>query len=145
MPKVFTYGPDALQGKMFDRIGPTDFLSVAVLSDHELVWNKPYIKDPDQGLPNVVPAEGKSVEGALFELSRKQLEMLDGFFGGYQQEDVRVQTPDGHKVTATTWTARRTKRGLQPSPSALADATQAAEENAPPPPEASTPSSEDGA
>jgi len=145
MPKVFTYGSDALQGKMFDRIGPSDFSSAAVLPDHELVWNKPNIKNPEEGLPNIVPAEGKAVEGALFELSRNQLEMLDGFFGGYQQVEVRVRTPDGHGVSATTWIARRTKSGLAPSGSSLADASQAVEENAPPPPEDPEAKQEDGA
>ncbi|MEM1023935.1 MAG: gamma-glutamylcyclotransferase family protein [Myxococcota bacterium] len=134
MPKVFTYGPDALQAKMFDRVGPTDFLSAAVLPNHELIWNKPNIKDPRSGLPNAQEAEGQALEGALFELSRKQLDMLDGFFGGYQQHDVRVKTPDGHAVTATTWMARRTKAGLEPAPAALSETARAAEENAPAPP-----------
>ena len=129
MPRVFTYGPDALQGKMFDRIGPTDFVGPARLSGHRLVFDKPNMKNPEEGLVNVQPDPSSQVAGAVFEISRKQMELLDGFFGGYQQAEVEVLGPDETAIRATTWTARRTKPGLRPSREALEDTRKAIEEN----------------
>lgn len=91
MPLVFTYGPDAVQGRMFDRIGPTEFLGPAVLDEHELVFDKPNMKNKDEGLANLRAAEGKSVLGSLFELNAKQVEQLEGFFGGYERKSVKVR------------------------------------------------------
>lgn len=128
MPRVFTYGPDALQGKMYDRVGPTEFIGPATLSGYRLIFNKPNMKDPREGLSNLQEDDDGEVVGALFEISRKQMEVLDGFFGGYQQEEVRVKAPEG-VVKATTWVARRTKSNLKPRAEALALTQQAHTEN----------------
>lgn len=129
MPRVFTYGPDALQAKMYDRIGATEFVSGAVLPSHRLVFDKPNMKDDREGLVNFTEDPDHEVRGGLFEITRRQLEVLDGYFGGYGQQDVRVVLPDGETEKAVTWVARRTKRGLLPSFEAVEDSRKALIEN----------------
>jgi len=136
MPRVFTYGPDALQGRMFDRIGPTDFLGGAVLSGFRMVFDKPNIKASGQGFANLEPDEAGEVFGAVFELTKKQLDLLDGFFGGYAQRDVGVHMvvdgEPGPRSQAVTWIGRRTQSGLEPHRQTLVWARQALEENGAP-------------
>lgn len=131
MPRVFMYGPDALQGRMFDRIGPTEFLGAAILDDVTLVFDKPNIKDAREGLPNLHPKDGAQTIGALFELQKQQFELLDGFFGGYEQAEARVRRVEDpeSRSKATYWVARRTKKGLLPSAGSVRDALQALSEN----------------
>lgn len=132
MALVFMYGPDALQGKMFDRIGPTTFIGPAVLNNHKLVFNKPNMKDKDEGLPNIEEERGSEVFGTVFDLDKKVLDRLDGFFGGYGRKSKRVGlTLDGEiiKRDAETYIARRTGRNLTPSEASLAAAQSAMEEN----------------
>ena len=136
MPRVFTYGPDALQGRMFDRIGPTDFLGGAVLSGFRMVFDKPNIKAEGQGFANLEPDEDGEVFGAVFELTKKQLDLFDGFFGGYAQKTVGVQLvvdgEPGPRMQAVTWIGRRTQSGLEPHRQTLVWAWQALEENGAP-------------
>lgn len=114
MPLVFTYGPATVQGRMYDRIGPTDVIGSAVLRDMRLVFDKPNMKNRKEGLPNIQEASGESVFGLVFELNNKQLDMLDGFFGGYEQKTVPVAIGDPPVTRkAVTWVARRTKDGLK--------------------------------
>lgn len=130
MPLVFTYGPEALQGRMYDRIGPSNCLGAAILRGHTLVFNKPNIKKKGEGLANVEAKDDSQVFGLLFDLSPKQIEMYDGFYGGYGKQQVQV-VPDGAEIprSATAWIARRTGSRLLPTKAAI-DATIAGmEEN----------------
>lgn len=118
MPLVFVYGPDTVQGRMYDRIGPTNCLGAATLPGYKLVFNKPNMKHPKEGLPNLMASEADSVFGLLFDLTPAQLTQLDGFFGGYGQSKLSVlvgQVEDQVRRKVTTWEARRTKNGLLPS------------------------------
>ena len=115
MPLVFTYGPATLQGRMYDRIGPTDVIGSAVIADMRLAFDKPNMKNREEGLPNIIAAPGASVFGLVFDLKNKQLEMLDGFYGGYEQKSLPVAIGDPPVMRkAITWVARRTRPGLKP-------------------------------
>lgn len=130
MPLVFTYGPATLQGRMYDRIGPTDFIGTAILRDMRLAFDKPNMKNRQEGLPNIIEATGDSVFGLVFDLSRKQLELLDGFFGGYEQRSLPVEIGEPPVTKkATTWIARRTKSGLKPRAELVALTKAGMEEN----------------
>ena len=98
MPIVFMYGPDTYQGRMFDRVGSSSCMGGGCVSDHKLVFNKPNMKRPGEGFANLVVHEGVKTFGVLFELNRKQLEMLDGYYGGYSMRDIEV-VKDGSKNT----------------------------------------------
>lgn len=149
MPLVFMYGPDTVQGRMFDRVGPSDVRGPALLPGFTLVFDKPNLKDKREGLPNLREAPSGEVFGVVFELKPKQLELLDGFFGGYEQRSVRAQvmvlgttsstgehqeqpTLELTPVTATTWIARRTARNLKPSAATVEATAIGMEENGAP-------------
>ena len=130
MPLVFTYGPWTVQGRMYDRIGPTDVIGAGVVHDYKLVFDKPNLKNRQEGLPNIAEAPGGSVFVLVFDLKPKQLETLDGFFGGYEQKSLPVaigEPPVTRK--AITWVARRTKDGLKPRSELLEMTKTGMEEN----------------
>lgn len=147
MPLVFMYGPDTLQGRMFDRVGPTDVRGRAVLKGYVLVFDKPNLKNRKEGLPNLREASQGEVFGLVFDLSDNAHEMLDGFFGGYEQRRVRASllpqpaddsdepAPEEEPtpIGALTWVARRTGRGLRPSESNFESTMAGLEENGAPP------------
>lgn len=123
------YGPDTLQGRMFDRVGASDVRGPALLKGYRLSFNKPNMKNKREGFANVREEDDSKVFGVVFELSQSQIDILDGFFGGYEQRKVRPdvinKTPSENEdaeptleltpVTAVTWIARRTGRNLRPS------------------------------
>lgn len=130
MPLVFTYGPGTVQGRMYDRIGPTDVIGSAVLKDMRLAFDKPNMKDKQEGLPNVVDAPGAAVFGVVFDLKPKQLDALDGFYGGYEQKSLPVAIGEPPVVRkAITWVARRTKEGLKPRRALIELTREGMEEN----------------
>lgn len=147
MPLVFMYGPDTVQGRMFDRIGPSDVRGPAVLEGHVLSFDKPNLKNRKEGLPNLRASEEGEAFGVVFDLPAKQIDMLDGFFGGYEQRRLRPRLlpkapeegeaasseEDGTPVTAVAWVARRTGRGLLPSFANHEATLEGMEENAAPP------------
>ncbi len=135
---------------MFDRVGPTDFVGGALLTGYRLAFDKPNLKDKKEGFANLTVDDDGEVFGAVFELTKKQLDLLDGFYGGYKQIDVAlriiVDGEPGPRTSAVTWVAHRTATDLAPSDRAIRMARQAVEENdgperflqtlPPPPPEA---------
>jgi hypothetical protein len=130
MALVFTYGPETLQGRMYDRVGSSSCLGGAILQDYELVFDKPNVKAKEEGFANVRPAPGKQVFGVLFELTPQQVETYDGFYGGYGQKKLGV-VPVGAETSrpAVVWVARRTQAGLKPSALSVKRTVQGMEEN----------------
>ncbi len=133
MPIVFVYGPDSLQGRMYDKLGPCDVLGGASLPGYRLSFDKPNMKSDGEGFANLAEAKGESTFGVLYELSRKQVEMLEGYYGGYNSKDLPVYLvqEDGteKKMLAQVLIARRTGQGLKPTKSALEATVKGAEEN----------------
>jgi hypothetical protein len=131
VPKVFLYGPDTSRGRVFDRVGRCEVDGAATLAGHALVFDKPNMKAQGEGLPNLQAGDDASVYGVLFDMSRKQLELLEGYFGGYAPTEVSV-TPKGGtgKTAATTFIARRRDRKLGPSRANIDLSIRGAEENA---------------
>lgn len=144
MPYVFVYGPDSLQSRIYDRLGPSDAFGGAILADHELVFDKPAMKG-DRGSANLKATPGATVFGVLYDLTRKQIEILGGYYGGYVaedrsvtllpqaegqelQEDLQARRPKG-AVKASVYIARRVRSGLVADATAIADTVKGAEEN----------------
>ena len=131
MPLVFTYGPDAVVGRMSDRIVGTRFIGTALLLDHRLVFDKPNVKKKGEGLPNLKAEKGAKVFGLVFEVPAQHSELLDGFFGGYGRKGVKISMK-GEEMDADTWFARRTAPRLKPSKQTIAETKRGLEENAAP-------------
>jgi hypothetical protein len=135
MPLVFVYGPDSLQARMFDRVGACDVVASAVAPGFALAFDKPSFRG-DVGLANLVRRDGERAFGMLYELTRAQIERLEGYYGGYGRDDLDVEVltlAEGatapRQPKATAFLARRTRGGLPPSPDALADSLRGAIEN----------------
>ena len=130
MPNVFLYGPDTFRKRTFDRIGPCTVLGPARLEDHTLVFNKPNMKNKQEGFANLSQESGENLYGVVFDLDDKQAETLDGYFGGYQKQTVQVHVrKTGENTEVFTYIARRTKNSLKASAEMLSAAIQGAEEN----------------
>ncbi len=136
MALVFVYGPDSLQGRMYDRLGSCDALGGARLPGYKLAFNKPNMKNEGEGLANLTAAKDQSTFGVLYELSRKQLETLEGYYGGYNPKDLPVflQQEAGaeKKMVAQVLIARRTDKGLKPTKPSKAATLAGAKENGAP-------------
>lgn len=130
MALVFTYGPETLQARMYDRIGPSNCLGSAILRDHELVFDKPNVKNKAEGLANVRAAEGKSVFGLLYDLEPGQIDLYDGFYGGYGKQKVSV-VADGTETprAAIAWVGRRKGKNLKPTAANIEFTVKGMEEN----------------
>lgn len=140
MSLVFVYGPDTVQARMYDRVGPSEVIGTASLSGFVLTFNKPNMKRPAEGLANVIEAADRQVFGVLYDLTPKQIESLEGYFGGYSRRRVEVTlepVDDAESApirrSAEMWTARRTKAGLLPSRLTLDLVKKGAAENQAPP------------
>ena len=131
MPLVFTYGPDAVVGRMSDRIVGTRFIGTALLLDHRLVFDKPNVKKKGEGLPNLKPDSGAKVFGLVFEVPANHMELLDGFYGGYGRKAAKVSMK-GEEMDVDTWFARRTAPRLKPSKQTISETKRGMEENAAP-------------
>ena len=67
------------------------------------------------GALNVAPARGQAVPGILFEISPKQLNLIDqkeGHPNFYERREVTVLTEDGGSTSAITYVARKEKEVL---------------------------------
>src|SRR5262245_7068979 len=131
MPLVFTYGPDAVVGRMSDRIVGTRFVGTALLHDHRLAFDKPNVKKKGEGLPNLKQEEGAKVFGLVFDVPANQMELLDGFYGGYGRKAIKISMK-GEEKDADSWFARRTAPRLKPSKQTIAETKRGLEENAAP-------------
>lgn len=126
------YGPDARQAKMFDRVGPTEVVGPAIASGYSLAFNKPNMKVKAEGLPNLKPNTDGKAFGMVFELSRRQIEDLSGYFGGYEARDITVTLEIGtetRKETVLAFVARRTRSDLKPTAASIELTRKALEEN----------------
>lgn len=130
MPTVFLYGPDTFRARVFDRIGTCDVLGSAALDGYELTFDKPNMKNKREGFANVRPADGQTTVGVAFDLSRKQLETLQGYYGGYTATPVKIDSKKHDaKVDATVFVARRRGQNLSPSKTTVDFTARGAEEN----------------
>jgi len=130
MPLVFAYGPDAYRARVLGRLGSCEVLGPGSLAGYALVFDKPSLRNEAEGFANLEKKDGASVHGVLYDLSRKQIETLEGYFGGYQRSQVKVAArKTGTTVDATVFTARRRARGLRPSAESLDLSLKGAEEN----------------
>jgi hypothetical protein len=107
MPLVFTYGPDAVVGRMSDRIVGTRFIGTALLLEHRLVFDKPNVKKKGEGLPNLKAEKGAKVFGLVFEVPAQHSELLDGFYGGYGRKAVKISMKDCTAAEALETNDRR--------------------------------------
>jgi gamma-glutamylcyclotransferase len=118
----FAYGSNMSTERLKDRIGDCKVISGAILSNHDLLFNK-YSNSDGTGKANISYSKEKSVHGVVYKLAKEQLDRLDLFEGAklspphYTRENMEVQLYDGSKVEVITYVAHQnfTREGLVPS------------------------------
>jgi gamma-glutamylcyclotransferase (GGCT)/AIG2-like uncharacterized protein YtfP len=96
---IFSYGSnDSVQ--LFDRCGGIVVGPVAAhLRNHTRIFVG-YSNRWEGGVASVRPSKGDYVQGSVFYLNTKQLEVLDSWEGGYHRVVKQVTLEDGSKIMA---------------------------------------------
>jgi len=114
----FAYGSNMSAKRMRERGVLFRGRRAAVLEGYRLVFNKAGRDHPDWGYANIVPAPGERVEGVLYALNGRELDVLDHYEGcpvHYRRERVLVLSR-GKVVPAVTYIAQpdKVRDGLKP-------------------------------
>ncbi len=100
--KYFAFGSNMNLDQMKKRCPGSTFLTSATLEDFRFVYDG---KSDRWGgaVGNIVPSEGESVKGALFEINDGDLLSLDqyeGFPNRYKRRELPVKSTDNMKIMA---------------------------------------------
>lgn len=105
--KYFAYGSNMADDVMSEKCPAHRFLDAASLAGFELAFTRRSIRT-GTGVADIVPGEGSTVWGALYELEDRELEALDrkeGSGWAYRQVPVVVRSrDDGSEHEALTYT-----------------------------------------
>ncbi len=88
--KYFAYGSNMSEKRMIDRGLIPSGKQVAYLDNYEFLINKRSYKDPKVGYANVAEKKDSVVEGILYEVRDKEIEMLDRFEGYPSHYDRKI-------------------------------------------------------
>lgn len=92
----FAYGSNLNWPQMKARCPSSRFICVARLLDHQFGITR-HSRLRNCGTANVIPAPGKEVWGAVYEVCDEDLAILDGFEDGYRRQILPVYAlNDGH-------------------------------------------------
>lgn len=113
----FAYGSNMSRARLEARVGGVAALGRARVSDYRHAFAKRGRDGTGKG--TVIATHGASVYGVLFELSARQLLVLDRFEGGYRRIEIDAAIANG-PVRAVTYEALAIVDELAPSPDYLA-------------------------
>jgi gamma-glutamylcyclotransferase len=119
MVLYFAYGSNMLTARLQARCPSAVPVAVARADGYAFIYGK---RGQDgSAKATLVPRDGETAYGVLFEISEKDLAALDGFEGrgrGYERDDnfVAIKLSNGEPVTACTYLAPEEfiDRSLQP-------------------------------
>ena len=119
--KYFAFGSNLLksrlekQSKNGEKIGKVVDEGTTTLKNYDLVFNKKSIID-GSGKANIIPKKSSQVLGIIYNLSEKQIWLLDEIEGGYQRSKVYVLY-DSNSVEVCTYIAKNgsTEENLVPT------------------------------
>lgn len=90
----------------------------AVLRDFELTFDLP-VGPSNRGVANLVPASGKKVWGAVYQIAQSSGRQLDRSEGVqrdyYRRTAVSIDLDDDQQIDAFTYTSKRSRSGRLPS------------------------------
>ncbi len=117
----FAYGSNMNKSRMVERnVNFTRRIKGSV-NDHRLVFNKIADSNPGYGYANIMPVQGKSVMGILYDVNEAGLMELDKRegvnMGHYFRSQITVFLDDGTSVEAIVYLAHpdKIKDGLLPT------------------------------
>jgi hypothetical protein len=118
--KYFAYGPNLNIAALESRGVRYKKVIAAQLKNWELVFDIVNPEIEGMGFADIVPHDGKIVEGAIFWLQNKQsrfaLDKYEEFPAMYLREDVRVSTENGEVHDCFTYIANPYATGAQLRP-----------------------------
>lgn len=108
MVRVFAYGSNLCLQRLQARAPGATVVAVAVLSGHALRWHKKSADGSGKCDAFATGNESDLVWGAVYEMTPGDKLRLDGFEGlgvHYFEKSVRLRTPGGEWLDATTYVA----------------------------------------
>ncbi len=119
MVPVFAYGSNLCVERLRARTPGARVLAVGTLAGHQLRWHKRAADGSGKCDAYATEAGSDAVWGVVYELTREEKAILDGYEGlgeDYFEKVVRVRTADGtvHEAIAYTANPARIADGLRP-------------------------------
>lgn len=106
------------EARLWERIGDFEEGKIAFLERHRLVFNV-NSATPKIGYANIIPDKNMVVIGVLYELTEKQLEILDDYEGVpqglYQRNIITVRDGNNEHFEAVTYMALDCGSDLRPA------------------------------
>jgi cation transport regulator ChaC len=113
----FAYGSNMDENRLKERIGEFERGKVAFLKGYRLVFDKS-ADSPQVGYANIISHKEKTVIGVLYELTDKQLLILDDYEGiahnQYKRGSVNVWDERKQSIEAITYLATDCESDLKP-------------------------------
>jgi len=103
--KYFAYGSNLSHAQMKARCSSSRFIGVGKLKNYRFVFDG-YSRQWGCAVANIVPSENESVWGGIYELSDKDLQILDRHEGRgvrYNRKEVGVSLLDGSNINCSTY------------------------------------------
>jgi gamma-glutamylcyclotransferase (GGCT)/AIG2-like uncharacterized protein YtfP len=113
----FAYGSNLSREQMSARCPDSEPRFVAALPNHRLIftgWSRQW----RGGVASIKPLQGKKVVGAVYEISERDLRLLDKFEGypaNYDRVTKRVITEGGQWLEVVTYIKRQQSEETEPS------------------------------
>ena len=118
----FAYASNLNRKQMKERCPNSNPKFKAVLPNYKLIFSG-WSRQSRGGKASIKPFQGDKVNGAVYEISEREMRILDrikGYPGGYDHLNVLVITEDGEAIKALTYIMRRQSEELPPSREYLA-------------------------
>ncbi len=113
----FAYGSDLDRKQMSARCPDSEPRFVATLPNHRLIftgWSRQW----RGGIASIKPLQGERVAGAVYEISERDLRLLDryeGYPANYDRVTKRVITDSGQWLEVVTYIKRQQSEETEPS------------------------------
>lgn len=75
----FAYGSNMLKARLEERVGTVSYLGKAILMNYTLNFSK--LGNDGSGKASIIEEEGSVVEGAIYQLTKDQMKILNRFEG----------------------------------------------------------------
>jgi gamma-glutamylcyclotransferase (GGCT)/AIG2-like uncharacterized protein YtfP len=111
----FAYGSNLDAEQMEERCPSAQLRFTAELRDHRLGFTY-FSRRWQGGTADLVPEDGCSIWGVVYELAEEELPLLDGFEAGYHRIGLTVRRGNGEQQEVLSYTVRGEKGAFPPTP-----------------------------
>lgn len=126
MKRYFAYGSNMSISRLRRRVSSASKIDTARLKDYKFICNK--IGGDGTAKANIEFAHGEEVWGVIFELTKKDLEILDSYEGGYIRKKLRVRS-GANEMKVYSYISNRVEEDLRVAPRYKDYIIQGAQEN----------------